>query len=211
MKPFSFALIVGRIWAVVSLSIVLIALFQGMNRAYVELDFRLFSGFVLLFGWIFDIKEFFSPFLSYANGYEINFINTFYAALIGFVDGFASGYLIAVIFNFVRKLTLNKLFLFTLSCGVVFGLCSYLLALVNIIYDLGYDSFDFSIRPVYIMQFLINSFVYSGLALDSYINFPHSYSGCISWLLWGFVDGFLGGVICIKFLSKNCLFNPQNL
>ncbi|NIP31172.1 MAG: hypothetical protein GTO02_15770 [Candidatus Dadabacteria bacterium] len=206
LKSINFGFIVGRIWVVVTLFIVLISLLQGLDHAYVELDFRLFLSSILLFGWLFDFKSIFIPYLQYTNGYEINLINIIVASIVGFIDGFFSGYMIAKFYNFLAMFSGKRILNFALSCGFVFGLCSFLLSLVNITYTIGYESFDFSIRPLYLISYLISGFSnieIFAMFLSSYINFPVTFGDSFMWFFWGFIDGIIGGIIFLKLLGKH--------
>jgi len=69
------------------------------------------------------------------------------------------------------------------------------------LYSFEITSFDFAIRPVFLIfsavshipQNIDGSFL--SAAIESYSMFPLNYGGVIEWTLWGFVDGFIGGTI----------------
>ena len=205
MKPLRFAIYAGTIWASGSLLLILVSLAEGSPTAWVELDLRPLTGIALLAGDLVGLGPRFGAIISYAEyGMPINPVNVVSALLLAFADGFASGYLLALIFNlFTGKLSTVKntsagfsVLTFGLSAGIVFGLCSGILAMLSVAYGLDIETFDFSVRPLFMTFMLVpepgaGGFVHT--AKRSYMIFPHGYTGVIAWTVWGFIDGFIGG------------------
>jgi len=199
MRPIRFATYSGIVWACATLLLVVISMSQGDVFSWVELDFRPLTGTLLIASEALGLGSHFWQIISYAeNGMPITPVNIILSTLLGFMDGFVSGALIALIYNFFQGKKAAPGFSvlsFALSFGIVFGLCSGLIAIVSVEYALRLETFDFSIRPLFLIftqleEFFRNEFLYK--ARESYLFFPKSYSGVFYWILWGFLDGFAG-------------------
>ena len=205
MKPLRFAIYAGAVWASGSLLLILVSMAEGSPTSWAELDLRPLTGIVLLAGELLGHGTSFGAIISYAeNGMTINPVNVLSALLLAFADGFTSGFVLAVIYNLFTggpvsdKVTRAgfSVLTFGASAGIVFGLCSGILALVSVAYGLDIETFDFSVRPLFMTFMLVpepeaGAFVHT--AKRSYMLFPHEYTGVIAWTIWGFLDGFIGG------------------
>ena len=200
MRPIRFAIYSGVVWACATLLLIFISIFQGDPASWVELDFRPLTGTILIAADALGLGSHFGQIITFAeNGMPITPFNVAAAALLGFADGFVSGALMALIYNLFQRKNAAPGFSvlsFALSFGIVFGLSSGILAVVSVEYALRLETFDFSIRPLFLIftqleEFFRNEFLYN--ARYSYLSFPKSYSGVFYWILWGFLDGFAGG------------------
>lgn len=209
MKPFRFSIFAGIVWGCTTLLLVLISIFQGDPDSWVELDFRPLTGAILLAAKSLGLGSHFGQLIAYAeNGMPITPVNVIISALLGFADGFVSGALIALIYNFIqgkKDSAESPVLSFALSFGVVFGLCTGILATLSVEYSLRLETFDFSIRPLFLIftqfeEFLRNEFMYK--ARESYLFFPKNYSGVFYWTLWGFLDGFTTGAALAYIYTK---------
>lgn len=190
----------GVIWAGVSLLLIAISLIQGDYTSWVELDFRPLTGTVLLGAEVLDQSARFQTLISYAqNGMPISVFNVIASAVLGFVDGFICGFFISVLYNYFRGESGAfgfSVLSFGLSFGIVFGVCSGILAAVSVVYSFEIETFDFSIKPLFLLftqfeEMFRNEFLYK--ARESYIYFPNSFTGVFYWTLWGFLDGLASG------------------
>jgi len=206
MNAIRFGLYAGIIWALASVLLIEISVMEGAPTAWVELDFRFLSGIALVILHALDIGASLSGVIQYSQfGMPINAINTIIAIITGFIDGFVSGFFIAIFYNFLSIISEGKNFpttiKFGIATGIVLAICSGLLALVSMQYNFEIDSFGFAIRPMYLTFqgisniTLITDGSFLSSAADSYLLFPNNKDGVIKWALWGFVDGFIGGVI----------------
>lgn len=200
MRLVRFAVYSGVVWACATLLLVFISIFQGDPASWVELDFRPLTGIILIAADALGLGSHFGQIITFAeNGMPITPFNVAAAALLGFADGFVSGVIIALIYNLFQGKNAAPGFSvlsFALSFAVVFGLCSGIFAVASVEYALRLETFDFSVRPLFLVftqleEFFRNEFLYN--ARDSYLSFPKSYSGVFYWILWGFLDGFAGG------------------
>ncbi len=199
MNAIRFGIYAGTIWAIVSVMLIEISVINGADIAWVELDFRFLTGIVLVLIHALDMGGSVSGLISYAQfGMPINSFNTIFAIILGFIDGFVSGFFIVIYYNLIsiifEKRDLPTSLKFGVATGKVLGICSGLLGLVSMYYNFGITSFDFSIRPVFLAFMAIPDTTLIALR-ESYLLFPHTYWGVIEWTLWGFVDGLIGGVI----------------
>jgi hypothetical protein len=197
-------LLIGIIWSLLSLVLIAFAYFSDMDAALLELDFRPLTALMLSFAWFLDLQTHFSSLIKVAeHGFPFTFQNILLSFSLGFVDGFADGVLIGWVYNLLQKLTKStvrfNVLNFGVSTGIVFGLSSFLLALVTYLYSYGPVSYGYNYRPLSIMLMVVDWAVGLGdftISLrDSYSNFPKSYCGIIGWFGWGFTDGFVIGLI----------------
>lgn len=206
MNAIRFGVYAGIIWACASALLIEISVIQGAETAWVELDFRLLSGIVLVILNSLDIGAHLSPLINHAQyGMPINALNVITVIITGFIDGFVSGFFIAIFYNFFSIISEGKNFpatiKFGISTGIVLGICSGLLALVSIQYNFQIESFGFAIRPMFLIFLgisklsVISASSFIELISHSYLLFPNNGIGTIEWSLWGFVDGFIGGTI----------------
>jgi len=206
MNAIRFGIYTGILWAGASLLLIEVSILNGAPTAWVELDFRFLSGIILIILQAFDLGANLSAFISYSQfGMPITALNTIIALITGFIDGFLSGFFIAIFYNFLSIISEGRKFPTTIKFGIataiVLAICSGLLAIVSMLYSFEITSFDFAIRPVFLIfsavshipQNIDGSFL--SAAIESYSMFPHNYGGVIEWTLWGFVDGFIGGTI----------------
>ncbi len=205
MNAIRFGLYTGILWAGASLLLIELSILNGAPTAWVELDFRFLSGIVLAILHSFDVGAHLSKLILYSQyGMPINALNTIIALITGFIDGFVSGFFIAIFYNFLSIISEGKNFpttiKFGIATGIVLGICSWLLALISMLYNFEITSFGFAIRPMFLtftgisnIHQIAQGSLLSG-AMESYLTFPHSYGGAVEWGLWGFVDGFIGGV-----------------
>ena len=192
----------GVIWAGVSLFLIVLSFAQGDYTSWVELDFRPLTGAALLAAEALGQSSLFQNLISYAqNGMPINPFNITVSALLSFADGFLSGFLIALLYNLINGNSTPgfSVLSFGLSFGIVFGICSGMLAAVSVVYAFNLETFDFGIKPLFLLfteleEFFRDEFLFK--ARESYIYFPKSFSGVFYWTLWGFLDGFSGGTAC---------------
>lgn len=199
MNAIRFGVYAGVIWAIVSVILIEISVINGAEIAWVELDFRFLTGIILIIAHALDWGGSFSQLISYAqSGMPINALNTIFAIASGFLDGFVSGFFIAIYYNLISIIFENRdlpaSLKFGVATGKILGICSGLLGLVSMYYNFQITSFDFSVRPVFLAFMVVPETIFTTLR-ESYLLFPHTYWGVIEWALWGFVDGFIGGAI----------------
>lgn len=206
MNAIRFGLYAGIIWALASVLLIEISIIQGNQTAWVELDFRFLSGIVLTISHSLGLEESLPQLIQYSQyGMPVNAFNVITAIVTGFIDGFVSGFFIAIFYNFLSIISEPRNFpsaiKFGIATGIVLGICSSLLALVSILYNFEINSFGIAIRPMFLTFLGLSEItqIADGTTLaaisESYLTFPNSTKGVIGWGLWGFVDGFIGGVI----------------
>lgn len=202
MNPTRFAIYSGIVWSCGTLLLILISLAEGDPASWVELDFRPLTGTLLIASDAFGLGSHLERIISYAeNGMPLTPLNIFISLPLGFADGFVSGALVALIYNFIRGNRTSPGFsvlFFACAAGVVLGLCSGVLGIVSLSYGLNLETFDFSIRPVFLVFHYMPGLTTEGLLQSlkgSYMLLPHSYAGALAWTIWGFLDGFIGGAI----------------
>ena len=203
MNTLRFGIYAGALWAIVSLVLIAASEIIGYRFAWVELDFRILSGALLLAADALGFGNSASGFAIYADtGLPVTPLHIISCAAVSFADGFTSGIIIAVIYNAITRgktgSALSKALSFGIAAGVVLGIASGLLALVCTAYGVGIVSFDFTVRPVWlafhewsrlgIPDFLIP-------LRDSYMYFPGDFAGALAWTAWGFVDGLVEGAV----------------
>lgn len=213
MNAIRFGLYTGILWAGASLLLIELSILNGAPTAWVELDFRFLSGIVLIILNSLDFGANLSELIHYAQfGMPANALNTIIALITGFIDGFVSGFFIAIFYNLFSIIfegrNLPTSLKFGVATGIVLGICSWLLALISMLYNFEITSFGFAIRPMFLTFTGISNLmeITQGSALaaisESYLLFPESSAGVVSWALWGFVDGLVGGtIISFIFLS----------
>jgi len=203
MKPIRFGIVAALAWALLSLLLVALSVLNGNTHAWVELDFRMLSGVVLIAGGALGFEQYVSDIIIYSQiGMPITVSNVVIDVALAFVDGFVCGVVIAAIYNRLTALIGNtnsgQVISFGISAGIVLGISSFLLAIVSVLYNFQMEHFDFTVRPVSVF-FLAESKM--GIAItpdiirDSYTLLPKNYPGALWWLFWGFVDGFIGGAV----------------
>jgi hypothetical protein len=197
-------LLMGVTWALLSIALVATAQLSHMKMALVELDFRLLSTLFLSVARLLDLQTHFSSLINVAEqGFPFTLQNILLSFSLGFVDGFADGVLIGWIYNLLqnpRKSIVGfNVLNFSIATGIVFGLSSFLLALVTYLYDYGPTTYGYNYRPLSIIFMITERLVNPGdlgiLLRQSYLYFPKSYPGIVGWFGWGFADGFLIGLI----------------
>jgi hypothetical protein len=205
MNAIRFGLYTGILWAGASLLLIELSILNGAPTAWVELDFRFLTGIVLIILNSLDFGANLSELIHHAQfGMPANALNTIIALITGFIDGFVSGFFIAIFYNFLSIISEGKNFpttiKFGIATGIVLGICSWLLALISMLYNFEITSFSFAIRPLFLtfagisnIHQIAQGSLLSG-AMESYLTFPHSYGDAVEWGIWGFVDGFIGGV-----------------
>jgi hypothetical protein len=210
MKPLRFGIYAGALWALVSLILIIASVLIGYRFAWVELDFRILSGALLLAADALGFGDSLSGFAFYAEtGLPVTPVHVISCAAVSFADGFASGAVIAVIYNALTRgkngSVLRKALSFGIAAGVVLGIASGLLALVCMAYGVGIVSFDFTVRPVWVTFYMLSKAGMSDLlpaARDSYLYFPNEPTGALAWAAWGFLDGLVeGSVLAYLFLK----------
>jgi hypothetical protein len=135
----------------------------------------------------------------------INAANVITAIITGFIDGYVSGFFIAIFYNFLSIISEDRKFptsiKFGIATGIVLGICSGILARVSYLYNFQIEGFGFAIRPMFLIFLGLDklSLLSDGSILQtlssSYLLFPDSGAGMLTWALWGFADGFIGGTI----------------
>jgi hypothetical protein len=210
MKPLRFGIYAGALWALVSLILIIASVLIGYRFAWVELDFRILSGALLLAADALGFGDSLSGFVIFAEtGLPVTPLHVTACAAVSFADGFASGVIIAVIYNAMTRgkngSVLRKALSFGIAAGVVLGIASGLLALVCMAYGVGIVSFDFTVRPVWVTFYMLSKAGMSDLlpaARDSYLYFPNEPTGALAWAAWGFLDGLVeGSVLAYLFLK----------
>jgi hypothetical protein len=204
LSELKLGLLIGTIWALLSLFLVAFAYFSGMKLALLELDFRLVTTLVLSLARIFDLQTHFSSLIKAAEyGIPYTLQNIFISSSLGFIDGFADGVLIGWIYNLLQNLRKSiirfNVLNFSISTGIVFGLSSLLLALVTYFYDYGPLTYGYNYRPLSMVLIVVDQAIGLGefaISLrDSYLYFPKSCYGILGWFGWGLADGFVIGLI----------------
>ncbi len=209
MNPVRFGLYAGILWTVVSLALVSASIIIGYRLAWVELDYRILSGTFLLNAKYLGMGGAVSGLAFYAEtGLPETPLHVISCAALSFADGFTSGLLIAIIYNALAAgksgTVLSKSLSFGIAAGITLGIASGLLALACMAYGVGIESFDFTVRPVW-----LTFHVWSRLGIpdflvplrDSYMYFPKTLSGALEWAGWGFIDGLIeGSVIAYLYL-----------
>ncbi len=206
MNAIRFGVYAGLIWALVSVVLIEISVINGSETAWVELDFRFLSGLGLITMYGLDLSAGVSEIIKIAQyGMPINALNSIAAIASGFIDGFVSGFFIAIYYNLISIVFESKdlpaPLKFGVATGKVFGICSGLLGLVSMYYNFLIEAFSFSIRPVFLAIMAIPESSLTTLR-ESYLLFPHTYWGVIQWVLWGFLDGFIAGAVLAYLFLK---------
>lgn len=205
MNAIRFGVYTGVIWACASVLLIEISVIQGAETAWVELDFRFLSGIVLVILESLGFEESLSRFIQYTQyGMPINAVNVIIAISTGFIDGYVSGFFIAIFYNFLSIISEGKKFpttiKFGIATGIVLGTCSAFLAWVSILYNFEITSFGFAIRPMFLIFLglselsLLSEGAMQSIS-NSYLLFPQNGIGILEWFFWGFVDGLIGGAI----------------
>ena len=202
----------------VSLLLIAASVTMGYRLAWVELDFRVLSGALLLAAKALGFGDGVGRIAFYAKtGLPVTSLHVSACAALSFADGFTSGVIIALIYNAVagkeRTSLARKTVSFGIASGVVLGIASGLLALVCMEYGVGIAAFDFTVRPVWVTFFLLSKAgtpVFLMPLRDSYMYFPADYAGALAWLVWGFIDGLAeGAVIAYLFLTFRGIFRTS--
>ena len=210
MNPVRFGIYAGILWTLVSLVLVTASVIIGYRLAWVELDYRILTGAVLLAAKALGQGNVFSGLAFYAEtGLPETPVHIILCAALSFIDGFTSGLLIAVIYNALAGGTAatvsGKAIRFGIAAGAALGIASGLLALTCMAYGVGIESFDFTVRPVWLAFFVWQKLGIPDFLLplrDSYIYFPRDFAGALAWAAWGFIDGLVeGAVIAYLFLK----------
>jgi hypothetical protein len=210
MKILRFGIYAGALWALVSLILVAASELIGYRLAWVELDFRILSGAFLLAAKYLGLGGAVSGLAFYAEtGLPITPFHIIPCAAVSFADGFASGVVIALIYNAIVRgggvSVVRKALFFGIAAGIVLGIASGLLALTCITYGVGIVSFDFTVRPVWVTFYLLSKAGVDGAVSplrDSYIYFPADYTGALAWAAWGFIDGLVEGTVLAYLFLK---------
>lgn len=205
-----FGIYSGALWALVSLILIIASVLIGYRLAWVELDFRVLSGAVLLTADALGFGDNLSGFAFYAEtGLPETPLHIISCAAVSFADGFASGVIIALIYNALTRgkngSVLKKAVSFGIAAGVVLGIASGLLALVCMAYGVGIVSFDFTVRPVWVAFHEWSRLGVPDFLLplwNSYMYFPGDFEGALGWAAWGFVDGLVEGTVLAYFYLK---------
>lgn len=177
----------------------------GTHMAWVELDFRPLTCAVMLIANALGQGEFFAPLVRFAeHGLPTDLSHVSGCLLLSFADGFVSGFLIAILYNLITIIRENSparpALYFGIAAGIALGISSGLLALTVTEYGVQTESFDFTIRPLWL--FFTFAPIEAGRAYavfavfrESYIYFPETRIGALWWALWGVIDGFVWGTI----------------
>ena len=210
MKTLRFGIYAGALWALVSLTLISASMLAGYRMAWVELDFRTLTCAFLLAA---DALGFASQVSSLAffaeTGLPINPLHIIPCLVLSFADGFASGVIIAAVYNILagRKTeeTSRKVLCFGIAAGIALGIASGLLSLTRTAYGVGITSFEFTVRPVWIFFYLMSKAGFpDALATlrDSYMLFPNNFAGSLAWAAWGFIDGLIEGAVLAYLFLK---------
>lgn len=210
MNPVRFGIYAGILWTIVSLVLVAASVIIGYRFAWVELDYRILSGTFLLAAKYLGMGDAVSGLAFYAEtGLPETPVHIILCATLSFVDGFASGLLIAIIYNALAPgkggTILGKSLSFCIAAGITLGIASGLLALTCMAYGVGIESFDFTVRPVW-----LTFHAWSRLGIpdfltplrDSYMYFPGDITGALGWAAWGFIDGLVEGAVIAYIYMK---------
>jgi hypothetical protein len=203
MKILRFSLYAGIIWALVSLVLITASILAGDRMAWVELDFRTLTCTVLLAANALGLAPHVSRVAFFAEtGLPITPLHVVPCLALSFADGFTSGAIIALVYKLLTGgrdgSALAKALTFGVSAGIALGISSGLLAVTREAYGVGISSFEFTVRPVWVMFYLLSKsrIPWSLHALrDSYIYFPKGYTGALVWTAWGFIDGLIEGAV----------------
>ncbi len=214
MNAIRFGVYAGIIWALVSVVLIEISIMNGSDIAWVELDFRFLSGIVLIVIHAANMGASVFKLIHYAQyGIPIDAFNTIFAIVSGFIDGFVSGFFIVIYYNLIsimfEKKDVPASLKFGIATGKIFGICSGLLGLVSMYYNFQITSFSFSVRPVFLAFMAIPESTLTTLR-ESYLLFPHTYWEVIEWTIWGFVDGFIAGIILAFIFLKIRSYGIKN-
>ncbi len=213
MNKLRFAAISGGLWAGLSLVLVLIAIVQGKSTGYVEVDFRPLTSLYLLITNPLESSRYIALVSQF--GFPITGLHTAISVITGFIDGFTSGYLIALFYNLLSQENepgmVQIALTFGISAGIVFALTSALLALVTIVYSFQVPGIEYNLRPlalVFKMLGVVPGVELLAPVLNSYALYPATASGVFMWALWGFIDGLIGGAVaaCLYLWIKSLIF-----
>lgn len=200
MNVSRFALFAGALWGLGTLLIISISIMSGDKTGLIELDFRPLTATFMIAAYGLETGTYVSWLADYAeNGLPLTVVSIALAFVLALIDGFASGWLIAFIYNYlVEKKKFSAASAFGTAAGIVLAICSGLLAQVVLTCSLDIGSFDHSVRPVSFLFLLLSKAgltEYVSAVRESYATFPKSGSGVLLWALWGFADGYIGGLI----------------
>jgi hypothetical protein len=210
MNTLRFGIYAGALWALVSLILIAASELIGYRFAWVELDFRMLSGALLLAAKALGSGDSVSGFAFYAEtGLPVTPLHVISCAAVSFADGFASGVVIALIYNAITRGSSGSIFRkavsFGIAAGIVLGISSGLLALTCTAYGVGIESFDFTVRPVWAAFHVWSRLGVPDFLLplrDSYIYFPEDSTGALAWAAWGFIDGLVEGTVIAYLFFK---------
>lgn len=218
MNTLRFGIYAGAAWALGSLILIIFSVVIGADASWVELDLRPLTWGALLVADALGLEYPFRQVALYAQyGFPVEPVLVAVSLALAFADGFVSGFLIAILYNLISIIReggkpLPALY-FGVASGVVLGICSGLLALAGIAYDFQITTFDFTVRPVWMLFTYVPDpgiAAYTALG-DSYLYFPETYLGVLEWAGWGFVDGFIWGVvIAYIYLAARKLFRKKD-
>lgn len=218
MNTIRFGIYAGAAWTLGSLILIIFSVVGGLDASWVELDLRPVTWGALLIADALGFEYPFTQVALYAQyGFSIEPVLVAVSLVLAFVDGFVSGFLIAILYNLISIIREegkpHPALYFGISAGVVLGICSGLLALVGIRYGFEITSFDFTVRPIWALFTYVpdpGAAAYTVLS-DSYLYFPKSYLGVLAWTGWGFVDGFIWGVVvAFIYLIVRGLFRKED-
>jgi len=203
MKTLRFGFYAGMIWTLVSLILIAASVIIGYRFAWVELDYRILSGTFLLSAKALGMSDAVSGLAFFAEtGLPVTLNNVVTCAALSFADGFTSGAVIALVYNALDGgkggTEVGKAVMFGIAAGVALGIASALLALTCRAYGVGITSFDFTIRPVWLVFHTWSKLGIPDFLLplwSSYMYFPNSPSGALAWAAWGFIDGLVEGTV----------------
>ncbi len=210
MNPLRFGIYAGAVWALVSLILIAASLATGLRMAWVELDFRILSGTVLLAAKALGFGSAVSGLAFFAEtGLPVTPVHVISCAALSFTDGFTSGIVIALVYNALDGgkggSVARKAVFFGIAAGAALGIASGLLALTCRAYGVGITSFDFTVRPVWLMFHTWSKLGIPGFLLpfwNSYMYFPDSLAGALAWAAWGFIDGLVEGTVLAYLFLK---------
>ncbi|MEW6144464.1 MAG: hypothetical protein AB1598_05545 [Thermodesulfobacteriota bacterium] len=215
MNAVRFGFYAGILWTLVSLILIVASVMIGYRFAWVELDFRILSGALFLAANALGFGDSVSGLAFYAEtGLPVTPLHVIFCAAVSFADGFASGLVIALIYNAINRgkggSIVRKALSFGVAAGIALGVASVLLALTCMTYGVGIVSFDFTVRPVWLAFYFWSKLGVPDFLLplrDSYMYFPKNLAGALAWAAWGFIDGLVEGtVIAYLFLKVREVF-----
>lgn len=203
MNTVRFGIYAGIIWALVSLMLIVASVIIGYRLAWVELDFRILSGTFLLAAKALGLGDAVSGLAFYAEtGLPVTPVHVISCAALSFADGFTSGLVIALVYNALDGgkggSEVRKAVCFGIAAGAALGIASGLLALTCRAYGVGITSFDFTVRPVWLMFHTWSKLGIPDFLLplwNSYMYFPNNLADALAWALWGFIDGLVEGSV----------------